>query len=515
MMSASNSTFPDPLFLNLNLIAWQDCNFLDFIETLLSHFSLMAGKKRGSGEIRESLDLEPKRVKYRDLESVFRSEGVNLYNVKYWKNKQGSDLAHSDEKEVSQVTENTVNSDASKSGKMGRDRGQVLASPAIISPDRNANVKMSSGFAGGIAQTSFEDTTRRVLDSINIKSSREINLQRDPEDVSSSVCCGPLNTDKYNDQLKSRDASGCGSTGNPQVEKDPMKVWKEMKQNGFMSIHRSAPVPNPRTKKSKDDAIKKRQDVSRRDQVDRFSKIAAPSGLLNGLNPGIINNLRNSRQVRSKIEALVRSASYEEDRPALKQSSSASMALENVSSMSNEESSNQATVSNLSLKAANVASEWLELLHQDIKGRLAALQHSKNRVQCVIETGLPLLLSRELSSNKENAPHPTNLSVPGPSDDLHKARWSALFDQMNNKLNKEEKQLESWLSQVNAMQLHCGNGLFDSTKASGMQQLGTSEIVSRLYKGSDLQKGLEVRAAAAAFYSTCTFLQSPANLDSF
>lgn len=35
----------------------------------------MAGKKRGSGEIRESLDLEPKRVKYRDLESVFRSEG--------------------------------------------------------------------------------------------------------------------------------------------------------------------------------------------------------------------------------------------------------------------------------------------------------------------------------------------------------------------------------------------------------------------------------------------------------
>lgn len=73
----------------------------------------------------------------------------------------------------------------------------------------------------------------------------------------------------------------------------------------------------------------------------------------------------------------------------------------------------------------------------------AALQHSKNRIQSVIEIVLPSLLSRELSSNKENAPYPTNLSVPGPSDDLHKARWIALFDQMNNKLNKEEKQLVS------------------------------------------------------------------------
>lgn len=35
----------------------------------------MSGKKRGSAEIGERLDLEPKRVKYRDLESVFRSEG--------------------------------------------------------------------------------------------------------------------------------------------------------------------------------------------------------------------------------------------------------------------------------------------------------------------------------------------------------------------------------------------------------------------------------------------------------
>lgn len=41
----------------------------------------MAGKKRGCGEISESLDHEPKRVKYRDLESVFRSEGEFCFLV--------------------------------------------------------------------------------------------------------------------------------------------------------------------------------------------------------------------------------------------------------------------------------------------------------------------------------------------------------------------------------------------------------------------------------------------------
>ncbi|CAA2982438.1 uncharacterized protein LOC111379221 [Olea europaea subsp. europaea] len=42
-------------------------------------------------------------------------------------------------------------------------------------------------------------------------------------------------------------------------------------------------------------------------RIDRFAKFATPSGLLNGLNPGIINHVRNSKQVHSIIEALVRS----------------------------------------------------------------------------------------------------------------------------------------------------------------------------------------------------------------
>ncbi|XP_063935087.1 uncharacterized protein LOC108226702 isoform X1 [Daucus carota subsp. sativus] len=469
----------------------------------------MSGKKRGSAEIGERLDLEPKRVKYRDLESVFRSEaGVNLYNDRYGKNKQASDLAHSAEKEASRVTEE-------KSGKTGKDRCQVLATPAIISPDPNANIMISGGSVSDIAQTSFGDTTKRGFDSINIRSPREIKLHHNAEDVSSSAYCDPLNTDKYNDQLKSRDTSECGNTHGPAVEKDPMTVWKQMKQNGFMSTFQGgAPVPKPRSKKIKAETIKKKLDIARRDQVDRCLESAAPSGLLNALNPGIINNVRNSRQVRSKIEALLRSAKYE-DKSAFKHSSSASMALENASSLSSEDSSNQAIVSALSLKAATVASEWLELLHQDIKGRLAALQRSKKRAQAVIETELPFLVSGEFSSYKENANNRTNFSAPGPADDLHKTRWSALFNQMNKSLNEEERRLESWLSQVNAMKLHCGRGLFDSTETSAMQQLATSGIDCRPQKWSDSQEGLEVKAAAAAFYSTCSSLQSSENLASF
>lgn len=279
--------------------------------------------------------------------------GVNLYNVKYPRNKQASGIAHSTEKEVSQVTEDTVNSNVLKSSKTRKDRCQVLARAAIIPPDLNANGKMSSGLASGISQKCFEDNARQDLDYINIKRSRESNLHRNAEDVSSSVNCGPFNTDKYNDQLKLRDASECGSTCEPLVEKDPLKVWKQMKKNGFMStFHGGVLVPKPRATKTKAEKIKKKPDTATttRDQVDRFAKIAAPSGLLNGLNPGIINNVRSSRQVRSKIEALVSSARYEGDTRTLKQSSSAAMALENVSSVSNEESSNQATVSTLSLK---------------------------------------------------------------------------------------------------------------------------------------------------------------------
>ena len=85
-----------------------------------------------------------------------------------------------------------------------------------------------------------------------------------------------------------------------------------MKQNGFLSSsHGGIPVPKPRGRKSKNEVLKKKMEIAKREQVDRFAKIAAPSGLLSELNPGIINHVRNSKQVHSIIEALVRSKKQE------------------------------------------------------------------------------------------------------------------------------------------------------------------------------------------------------------
>lgn len=74
---------------------------------------------------------------------------------------------------------------------------------------------------------------------------------------------------------------------------------------------------------------------------------------------------------------------------------------------------------------------------------IAALRRSKKRVRAVIQTELPLLMSREFSHNQENNPYVTRMSVPNSSADMHKARWNALFSQMEKTLSEEEIQLVS------------------------------------------------------------------------
>lgn len=65
----------------------------------------------------------------------------------------------------------------------------------------------------------------------------------------------------------------------------------------------------------------------------------------------------------------------------------------------------------------------------------------------MIHTELPLLISREFSCNQENDPHVMKVSAAGFADntnaDAHRARWSALFDQMDKSLSEEEKRLVS------------------------------------------------------------------------
>ena len=112
--------------------------------------------------------------------------------------------------------------------------------------------------------------------------------------------------------------SECGSSSN-----DPMKLWEAMKQNGFLSnphggvsassSHGGIPAPprkRCRRSKSNDatDMVKKRKvEVARKEEAERFARLAAPSGLLNELNPGIINHVRNKRQVLSIIQSIVKS----------------------------------------------------------------------------------------------------------------------------------------------------------------------------------------------------------------
>ncbi|KAI3735053.1 hypothetical protein L6452_14540 [Arctium lappa] len=372
------------------------------------------------------------------------------------------------------------------------------------------------------------------------------DLDFNSQDVSSST---------FQDAL-----SECGSTCGSAGDKDSMRIWKQMKQNGFLSSSHGGvmapPMPRPRgRKKGNESVIKKKIEMAKREQVSRFAKVAAPSGLLNELNPGIINHVRNRKQVHSIIENLVRSSrnknknskhnhqdgtvnhssgsfcwsggvtgddddssltirsktSYqslypnkecEDDGLALKLSSASTMASENMSSLSNEEPSNISTVDSLSIKAASVAAQWLELLHQDIKGRLVALRRSKKRVRAVTQTELPFLISCDQEndpSNREN-------------NEMHKCRWTALFYQMDKSLSEEEKHLENSLNQVREMLLHCEHGLLEFPPPNGVS-LQSKQIFPKAEPVLD--KDLAVRAAAAAIYSTSNFLQFAEKLHCF
>ena len=55
--------------------------------------------------------------------------------------------------------------------------------------------------------------------------------------------------------------------------------------------HGGIPTPKQSMRKINSDVIKKKMELVKREQVDRFTKIATPSGL----NPGIINYVRNKK----------------------------------------------------------------------------------------------------------------------------------------------------------------------------------------------------------------------------
>ncbi|XP_074368587.1 uncharacterized protein LOC141708726 isoform X2 [Apium graveolens] len=518
-----------------------------------------AGLKRGFEDGGERSELEHnKRVKMKDLESVIRSEGIdNSHYTKSWINsRQATEISYT--KEIV-----TKNPNANQSAELKKVTSQPVVGSSYVALDLNAKVDTTTGLDNDNTRPCADEANNQNANfKLNVDKSRDSGFDLNVEDDSSSA----------NHDIDLIDDLECGSMCGPVEKKDPLKVWKEMKQNGFMSSsHGGVPIPKPRGRKSKADTLKKKMEIARKEQVDRFAKVAAPSGLLNGLNPGIINHVRNSKQVHSIIEALVRSErgdklqtgnkeenvqmrterigsgearegrnlnlsemkrynlcheeSFLYNASRFKQTSSCPVSSENIrgindsnmniSTMCDEDSTDFSSVSSLSFKAANVASQWLELLQQDIKGRLGALRRSKKRVRAVIQTELPLLMSREFSHNQENNPYVTRMSVPNSSADLHKARWNALFSQMEKTLSEEEIQLENWLNQVKEMQLQCHHGFSHNIGAPGLQQQGLSEADCRIENPKDSERVLAVRAAAAAFYSTCNFSQSLGNLPCF
>jgi len=114
------------------------------------------------------------------------------------------------------------------------------------------------------------------------------------------------------DRDPSGNASESGSWNAPLEKNDAIKVWQEMKHNGFLSLPACKPAPRKEVMKRKHDMASRKKKVAKIEQVNRFTKVAAaPSGLLGKMNHGIINRLRNSNQVYSIIEALVRGEKLE------------------------------------------------------------------------------------------------------------------------------------------------------------------------------------------------------------
>ncbi|XVE91004.1 hypothetical protein DITRI_Ditri20bG0121000 [Diplodiscus trichospermus] len=546
--------------------------------------SKLVAVKRSIDDLEERNDVSPKRIKMRDLDSVIRSEEISGHDSKYLKRKESSQELLFSEDGVSQVTEVpvTFNFEVTQVERTKGDKLLAVVHPVSQPLDLNTEICFAVNESSDNNPKSEEKFDKVCSQESNCATSKRICLDLNAEDVSSSInheSLTPKNHEsihhKHIKNLKPKNVSECGSSIGPMEQKDSLRVWKEMKQNGFLSS--SHEVPKQRGRKSKNDVLKKKMELAKKEQVDKFTKIAAPSGLLNGLNPGIINHVRNRKQVHSIIEALVKSEKldnlhseskqanqvkngtkeedskkdhgnmddaglhrlsfYHEDGPpnasssskkmvdpvseddalALKLSSSAK-ASENACFLSNEESVDFTSASSLSVKAATVASQWLELLQQDIKGRLSALRRSKKKVRVVITTELPFLISKEFSCNQGSDPNVIRNSADGFSHDgaveMHRARWSALFDQMDKALSEEEKQLESWLNQIKGMQLHCDQGLQRThwNMLHSLPQLGGSENNIRSVMGDSFDRELAVRAAAASIYSTCNFMSSKENV---
>lgn len=456
----------------------------------------LSGQKRNGDGLEERDELGFKRAKVRDLDSDTKISSLQpklssgqMSEVLVAPAAEGLGRVVVREKDVSAKDDNRL---VANSGK------QAL-------PEKNVLVKDDS---------KCQSQRGGQVDAVSKNSS----LLK-PREVSESVVVSPRDPSVSNQM--------CGAEGS--LEKsDSMRRWMEMKRNGFLSgplggvsapssAAPTTPVEVPAQKQQKNkrrgDSVKKRNEAPRKEQqqVDRFSNVTAPSGLLTELNPGIINHVRSKKQVCSIIEALIRNATHDGERntdlnvrgsvredKALAFKLPSSGASDHANSFTTPE---QAT--SLAVQAATVASQWLDFLHQDLSGRLAAVQESKNRVHNILTAELPLLVSSKESSS-------TNVSGDVTSDktgtETHHIKWSAKFDQIKKALLDEEKDLEQSLNQVKEMQSRCNEGLRQMDEYSPFSSQSSDSSFGK--DGSSVETSMAVQAAAASIFSTCSFLLS-------
>lgn len=399
------------------------------------------------------------------------------------------------------------------------------------------------------------------LDTVKFSSSHHDFQKPISSSLSLDLNDNPLNTYKNLEQMAPVDVSECGSTTGPIEKTDPLKVWNEMKRRSFLSSSPQGCMPasskfrNRQPKRKKEEDSRKKVDSSKREPPAKHTRNAAPTGLLSGLNPGIIKHVRNSKQVNSIIEAMLKSEknnidkakvdedvlshnhesnrfglslntpscpsnfgqgrnnsesdftgklyneSYslsqfmdnDDDPLTLKLSSDNLSSTSNNDPTSNIDLSASHDIASLSIKGASMALQWLDILQQDIKGRLASLKRSRKRVKNVIQVELPYLTSKESLCDGANLT-------------LHMEKWRSVFSQMDKSLHEEGKHLESWLSQVLDMHSHCEGGLkfFSANRAVLL-----AEEFRDIKKGEDIvEKENAIRAAAASIHSTCNMIMT-------
>ncbi|KAJ3676499.1 hypothetical protein LUZ60_003911 [Juncus effusus] len=339
------------------------------------------------------------------------------------------------------------------------------------------------------------------------------------------------NLPDLNANSQTLDQSECASSTNPNSpsssSSSPLKLWQKMKQNGFLSSSQNKTLippskPKKTRKKSEEEISKQKRAYLQKEQYlqfSRFSKVTGPSGLLTGLNPGIINHVRNSKQVYSIIQAVVKDSSFENEELGFKDENCTDLKLgedcrekegSGVTGLGSEDfGSDKEAVTSLSLKAASAASQWMELLQQDIKGRLAALKRSKKRVRNVISTELPYIISTEISYNNDESSNVIS------QNGAHVEKWKFLFSHMDKSLHEESRYLENWLRQVQEMQMKCEKGVKYVVGMEGLLLGPINTEYSKAKRNEAMEHEQVVKAAAASLYSTCNLVTKKENISCF